>query len=177
LNLERAVRAHATDNDNTRVASTLSGIEHFSAPLTATLPCGRYYLAGIQGEGALVLRVTGHVALYIDGSVQLPQGLRIEAPAPARVTLVVNGAFHITGGFTLGEAATTTARHVLAVNSQVYLDGGESLLDGALYAPQTELLSTAPLEIRGAAYVDRARLNNATAIRYAANAAAAARCD
>jgi hypothetical protein len=176
LDISDAVQRRATDNDNANPQATaqLLAIEHFTTPTSISLPCGRYYVEAIDGLDALSIHAQGNVALFVGGSVQLQRGFQITADLGARVTLVVNGAFHVTGGFNLGDLAT--GRHVLVAAAQINLDGGNSTIGGDVYAPNDELLSVGTLDIHGAVFVNSGRLNNTTTIQYSDDAAEADGC-
>jgi hypothetical protein len=165
LDIAGAVSARANDNDNSGADSALSKLPHFRGDMELDLPCGRYVVSGIEGDGAVTIHAQGNVALLVAGDVNLDKGLHIDAVAGARITLIVHGAFNVLGGgFSLGDLAS--ARHLLAVSGQVHL-ATDSHLGGVLYAPEGELLAeSGPLEIRGAVFIRRGALNDATTIQY-----------
>ena len=167
LDIAALVKAHINDNDNAAVRSSIEQLRHFTGDLSVTLPCGRYYVTGLEGNGGVTIRAQGHVALFIDGNVQLEKRLTVEAEGTARVSLVVNGAFNVArGGLGLGKLAD--ARHLLLVARQVHLEAeGDSVIGGALYAPASELLSTHKLSVFGSLFVGSARLFGETNLSYA----------
>ncbi|MET0390057.1 MAG: hypothetical protein ABW321_29065 [Polyangiales bacterium] len=165
FDLDSAVEAHRNEHDNTLAPAAFASISHFSGDQRIELPCGRYYVTGVEGNGALTLHALGHVALFVDGNVQLERGFQITTEPGARVSVIVRGAFHVLGGFLLG--AVNEPRHVLAVGGQLHLEGEPSKIGGVLYVPASDLLSAAPLEVAGAVFVKISKLNDTTVIRYA----------
>ena len=169
LDIASAVKARATDNDNALAPSAIERLRHFTGTgdVNISLPCGRYYVTGLEGDGQVLIHAQGNVALFIDGNVQLERRLRIEAEGNARVSLVVNGAFNVAReGLQLGQLADS--RHLLAVARQVHLEAdGESVIGGALYAPASEVLITHKLSLSGALFMNSGRLFGETALTYA----------
>lgn len=177
LDIAQVVKDRALDNDNaTLTGSPLAGLENVTGTREITLPCGRYYLGPIQGEGQLIIHTRGQVAIFVDGAVGLGGGLTIESSTASRVTVVVNGALRVTGGFSMG--TLSALRNLLVVAGQIYFDGGQAELGGVIYAPDNELLSTSTLSLYGSAFVRSARFNGSTTLTYSAAAALAAySCD
>jgi hypothetical protein len=174
LDIANAVKARANDNDNAAAGGAIERMRHFTGDLSLNLPCGRYYVTGLEGTGQVVIHAQGNLALFIDGNVQLERHLRIEAEGTARISVLVSGAFNVAHeGVQLGQLAD--ARHLLAVARQVHLESdGESVIGGALYAPASELLSTHKLSASGALFVGSARLFGETDLDYAPAATFAA---
>lgn len=174
LDIAGAVKAHMSDNDNAAASGMIEKLRHFTGDLSVTLPCGRYYVTGLEGDGQVVIRAQGNLALFIDGNVQLERHLRVEAEGEARVSILVNGAFNVAHeGVELG--TTADARHLLAVTRQVHLESdGQSVIGGVLYAPTSELLVTHKLSISGAVFVGSGRLFGETTLDFAPAATFAA---
>jgi hypothetical protein len=174
FDVARALSERASDNDNAAVTASLNKLSHASDKVEFALPCGRYYVGSIAGEGSVTIHAQGHVALFVDGAVNLQQGFHLDADPGARITLVVRDVFNVLGGgFSLGD--TSSARHLLIVAGRQVYFSTDATIGGAIYAPDSELLSEhGPLQIQGAAYVRRGLLNSDTTIHYAASDVAAA---
>jgi len=177
LDIAQTVRERATDNDNASATDALGRLSNATTDVTVTLPCGRYYVPAIEGTGRVTVHALGNLALFVDGRVRLDHGFSVDAPPGARITLVVNGAFYVIGGFQLGDASA--ARHVLAVAAQLFLQGGDNVIGGTLYVPNDQLLlTTGQLTLHGAAFVHNANLGGATELQYAQDPGLAAQsCD
>lgn|GEM_PF-3035191 len=167
-----SVQARANDNDNDLAVDQLALLSQWTGQQTVTFPCGRYYLSEIDGAGSMTIQATGHVAIFVDGSVSAKQGLTIRAAPSARVSLVVNGSVHIIGGLQVGELAD--ARHLLLAAGQIHLEQGSSTIGGVLYTQtQDLLLVNGTLDVNGAVFAYRAQLEGATHVTLARSAATA----
>jgi hypothetical protein len=171
------VAARASDNDNDRAVDQLALLNRWSGQQSVTLPCGRYHLNEMDGDGSMTVNVTGNVALFVDGGISAKQGLTIRAAPSARVSLVVNGSVHVIGGFSLGELSD--ARHLLLAAAQINLEQGKNTIGGVLYQQSQELLLVnATLDVNGAVFAYRAQLEGATSVTLAqATAVAAESCE
>lgn len=158
LDVSALVHSFASDNDNG--SENLDKLHNFTGDTSVTLHCGRYYVAGIDGDGKLTVHVDGNVALFVDGNVQLPGGLLVDAPDPARVTLVVNGAMNV-NGLVLGDADADRHLLVIGTGPQLHLASGTNVIGGSLYAPGVELVTNTntPLQVNGVVFVKRAQLD------------------
>lgn len=176
LDVAKTVKARATDNDNDQASEDIARLARWSGEQSITLPCGRYYLSEIDGDGSMTVNATGNVVLFVDGGVSAKQGLRFRAAAGARVSLVVNGSVHVIGGLQLGELSD--ARHLLLASSQIHLEQGKNTIGGVLYSQiEDVLLVNGTLDVKGALFAHRAQLEGATSVVHApAEALAAESC-
>jgi hypothetical protein len=178
LDVAQTVKARASDNDNDndQASEDIARLARWSGEQSITLPCGRYYLSKIDGDGSMTVNAMGNVVLFVDGGVSAKQGLQFRAAAGARVSLVVNGSVHVIGGLQLGELSE--ARHLLLAGGQIHLEQGKNTIGGVLYS-QTEdvLLVNGTLDVNGALFAHRAQLEGATSVVHApAEALAADSC-
>lgn len=172
-----SVRAREADNDNAQAMDAIAQLTRWSGQQSITLPCGRYYLPEIDGDGSMDIQANGHVAIYVAGGVSVKQGLKIHAAPSARVTLVVDGSIHIIGGLTLGELSD--ARHLLISAQQAHFEQGANSIGGLLYVQSEELLLVnGTLDVRGAVFAYRTQLEGPTTVTSAPMAlAASASCN
>lgn len=158
LDVSTLVHSYASDNDNG--SENLDKLRNFSGDMSVTLHCGRYYVAGLDGDGKLTLHVDGNVVLFVDGNVHLPSGFVVDAPDPARVTLVVNGEMDV-NGLVVGDADADRHLLVIGTGRQLHFESGTNFIGGSLYAPSVELVNDAntPLQVNGVVFVGRAQIN------------------
>ncbi|HET8937964.1 MAG TPA: hypothetical protein VFN67_31185 [Polyangiales bacterium] len=176
LDVAQIVKAHASDNDNDQASEDIARLARWSGEQSITLPCGRYYLSEIDGDGSMTVNAMGNVVVFVDGGVSAKQGLHFRAATGARVSLVVKGSVHVIGGLQLGELSD--ARHLLLAGGQIHLEQGKNTIGGVLYS-QTEdvLLVNGTLDVKGALFAHRAQLEGATSVVHApAEALAADSC-
>src|SRR5690606_11027521 len=74
------VRSHGdpSANNNARIGLAPGRLTDYTGDVTLDLPCGIYHLGPVRGDGSLPLRITGRVALLVDGDVMLGAPLAIE---------------------------------------------------------------------------------------------------
>lgn len=159
LDIDALVQAGATDNDDAALGFDAEQLAGFTRPKQAPaleLGCGRYYVAGLHGAGALTLRVTGHVVLLVAGDLAVDDDFVVELAAGAALDLFVGGNVRAGARFVLGDAAS-------APNARLYVGGlgtvdiaGEAFVGGLLYAPRAELVTRAGLTVYGSLFVRRA---------------------
>lgn len=147
------VAQHRGRNDNQAIALDPERLHNFNGDATLALPCGRYYLTQINGNGRLSLQVDGRVALFIGGDVEFSQDLTVTLGAGGELDLFVAGTLR--GGATLRLGSPQTAarlRVYVASSSSISLSGAVTL-SGNLYAPLASLDVGGPLTVYGAVFV------------------------
>jgi hypothetical protein len=171
LDVGALVRSFAGDHDNG--GEGLDKLHNFTGDMSLTLHCGRYYVAGIAGDGKLTVHVDGNVALFVDGNVDLPSGFVFDAPDPAQVTLVVNGQMNV-NGLVIGDSDADRHWLVIGGGPQLHLDSGTNIIGGSLYAPGVQLVTKASLQVNGVVFVGRAQLDGMLTVHARRAALAAA---
>ena len=66
------------------------------------LPCGRFYLTGIQSNAPVTIAAHGNTALFIDGDVSPNSTLAFVADPTAQLDVVVGGTITTTGSLQIG---------------------------------------------------------------------------
>lgn len=166
LDVAGFVRTHQTYNYNDTIPITADELAGFTGPTELALPCGLYYLSGITGTGALTLRATGRVALFVDGDIDLDDQLTIIIDPGAELDLFVTGTVTSPAALTLGDLTRPSAlRLYLASTSALDLSAG-SLVAGNLYAPEAVLNLSGPAEIYGALFVRRIASSSGLTVHY-----------
>jgi len=150
------VGSHRDDNENALIGLTPDRLNNYSGDVTLELPCGRYYLAPVHGQGALTIRAMGRVALLVDGDVSMTEPLRLELGTDdAELDLMITGNL-------------TTDSTIMAGNpdhparTRIYVDGEGTLqLSGGaefaanLYAPKANLSTAGGLVMHGSVFARR----------------------
>ncbi|MBW2734606.1 MAG: hypothetical protein JRH20_19635 [Deltaproteobacteria bacterium] len=161
------VHAQRAQNDNAAIAldpSSLVGM--VTGEKRVKLPCGRFYLHGIQGVASLVLEIEGRVALFVAGTLEITGGLRVELAPGAELDLFIEEGLKITGDLNLGDKqAPARTRVYVGGAERIQLIGG-SALNGNLYAPRAELASTGELEVFGALFARRLSVVGDLSVHY-----------
>jgi hypothetical protein len=154
VDVGRFVALHATDNDNAAVGLDPARLAAFgAADTTLDLPCGRYYLTAIDGDGLLTLRIHGRTALFVAGDARLRGGITVDIDAGAELDLFVAGILEAESDIRFGSAARPSkARLYVGGTGGINLTGS-SLFAGNLYAPRAVLALSGPVELFGSLFV------------------------
>jgi hypothetical protein len=97
------VAARATDNDNAAVGldARVFASPGFSAA-RLDLPCGNYYLTGIQAASPITIVAHGNTALYVDGDVVVSNALIVTPDPTAELDVFIAGSLCASSGLRLG---------------------------------------------------------------------------
>jgi hypothetical protein len=140
------VAAGKTNNDNATLGMATNALDNPPSPVQ--LPCGRYYLDGIQG-GAVYLDIQGRVALFVDGQVSVDGGLRITLAPNAELDLFIAGDVAILDTTMIGNVNAPARVRVYVGGSMVTLTGSNNV--GAnIYAPAATVSLASDFEMWGA---------------------------
>jgi hypothetical protein len=166
------VSAFKKDNDNAAIGLTGTSLEN--PPSAVTLPCGRYYVYGITGASVDIV-VTGRVALFVDGDLNVDNALRIDLTPDAELDLFVAGSVGIGNMATFGNLSAP-ARVRLYVGGQA-LQLGTSVNVGAnIYAPYATVTLSSDVEMRGAFFANEFDISGIVTIHYDTSVLAASGC-
>jgi hypothetical protein len=147
------VTAHAAHNANESVPFTAMFADEIDESQTFDWPCGSFYLSAIRtGPAAsLEFRVHGHVAIFVDGDVQLGNNLHVALDPGAELDLVVAGSFISTGRL-FGEP-NTPAKLRLWVASTTISVGDQMQFGAVVYAPRAVFSAGFSLQMNGSFFV------------------------
>lgn len=149
------VRQHQASNDDASIGLDPAALSDVTSDVTVSLPCGRFYVDGIQGSGGLTVRATGRAALFVGGNVTLGGALAIELAPGAQLDVFVAGAVNLPSSVRIGDPARPTALRLwLAMSGAVYAPSGAQLA-AHLYAPSADLVINVPIDLYGAVTVLR----------------------
>lgn len=150
------VASYRTTNDDAAIGLVPDRLTGYSGDATLDLPCGIYYLGPIHGSGAITLRVTGRVALMVDGDATLTQPLSIElATDDAELDLMIGGTLTSNARITAGDAAHPSRTRIYIGASGTIELSGDSELAANIYAPSSAIAMSAPATIFGSLFVRR----------------------
>lgn len=154
----------AGGNDDAELGLGPDDLADFGPTRTLELACGRYYLRRVQG-GALTLRATGRVALYIAEGVTLAGPLRVEVGAGAELDLLVGGALNLAGTLTVDSAGAPSRTRLYAGAAGALAISGGARVEMLLYAPLQDLAVSGAAELSGALLVRRVQHTGPLALR------------
>lgn len=155
VDVEAAIAAHRADNDNGGADLDPYALDGFTAPRQLTLPCGRYHLARIAGEGAVSIAISGRVALFVDGDVVVDGALHVALAPEAELDLFVRGAMVISGDLTVGDPSSAAQARLWVATSGTVDLGARVELAGDLLASRAELVTRGEVMVQGRVRVRR----------------------
>jgi len=140
LDIPGIVADAAIENENASIGLAPDALTNPVAAKTLTLPCGRYYLESITSSVPVAIVATGHVALFVERSVDvLP--LTISIAAGASLDLFVGDTIALASPSRIGDPANPSSLRIyvggassIAVESGAVL-AGEVLTNGSLALP------------------------------------------
>jgi hypothetical protein len=156
VNIAGLVATHAQVNHNADIGLSASALEGFSGSQRLELPCGRFYLDRISGQGGLTLVAQGRTALFVGQGVSLGEHLTVEVQgAGAELDLFIAGDVAVTGPLRLGGGTKLPRMRVYIAGTGTLTVEVDSALAGHLYAPQTLLRLSGNADIFGSVVARR----------------------
>jgi hypothetical protein len=165
LDVAGLVARHASDNDNDAIGLDPAWLANHQQAAQLVLPCGRFYLTAIGGHGPLTITVRGRAALFIENDVALDDTLSI-APAGGELDLFIAGTLVSSALLQLGSSTEPAKVRVYVGGAGTIQLSGGAFLGGNLYAPSSELVTSAPLEAFGSIFVRRVSASDAVRIHF-----------
>lgn len=172
------VAQHRSANDNAAIGLGRGDLGAVYTNRTLALPCGRFYLDGIQGAALLTLRVKGRTALFVGaGGLAFAGQLAITLDPGAELDLFVAGPVSLPATLRLGDPARPSALRLWLATADVFQVPVDAALAANVYAPAATLAVGAPLALHGAVLAGGVRTSAALTIHHdRAIAASAATC-
>jgi len=150
------VANHKTDNNNSEISLSPARLTDYTGDVTLDLPCGIYYVGPVHGQGSLALRVTGRVALLIDGDLTVTAPLTIElATQDAELDLMIGGLVSSNARITVGDTAHPSRTRIYVGGAGTIPLSGDSQIAANIYAPSSAIALSAPSTIFGSLFVRR----------------------
>ncbi|ADO70807.1 DUF7305 domain-containing protein [Stigmatella aurantiaca] len=161
------VANHERVNHNADIGLEPSALEGFSGSRTLELPCGRFYLNRIEGQGGLTLVAQGRTALFVGEGVRLGEQLAVEVSGPeAELDLFIGGDVEVTGPLLLGGGTRTPRMRVYIAGTGILTLPVDSAIEGHLYAPQVLLRLSGNAEVFGSVFVRRVEASSTALLHH-----------
>jgi hypothetical protein len=141
IDVAALVDAAESDNDNAAVGLD-TGDFNLVVGIGAevSLPGGRYYVNQIGGLGAVTLRVSGKVALFIADDLITTGLFRIELDPAAEIDIFVRDNLIVAGAALFGDPARPSATRIYVGGTGDVALAGATAFVGNLYAPTANVL-------------------------------------
>lgn len=167
LPIANIVAAHRTNNDNALIGLSPDALADVNQPLRVDLPCGRYYLSGIDTNSPLTIHATGRTALFIDGDVVTGAPLAFTVAPTGELDVFIADKLVTTAKMTIGSPnfPALTRIYVGGVGPSVTLTN-DVVIAGFLYMARGAFAAGNPLTVFGGLITGDFRNSNSTAIHY-----------
>lgn len=152
------VTSHADPaaNHNARIGLSPTRLTDYTGDVTLDLPCGIYHVGPIRGDGSLTLRITGRVALLVDGDVMLGHPLTIELVTEnAELDLMIAGVISSNARIVAGNPEHPSRTRIYVGGTGTIELSGDSQIAANVYAPRSAVALSAPSTIFGSLFVRR----------------------
>lgn len=161
------VTAHESDNDNDVIGLDPMALVDPGGPRRLDLPCGEYFLRGIDTNASLVIHAQGRVVLYIDGDVETSAPIAFTVDPRGELDILIEGRLVTSAKMTVGSPnhPALTRIYLGGVGTVLSLTNDVSI-GGFVYAARGRILSTNPLEVFGGVIAGDFRNDGSTAIHY-----------
>jgi hypothetical protein len=166
VDVDALVSVAANHNDNVAGGVDVAALTSTHGPTVFDLPCGSYFLPSLTSDDTLQVRVHGRSALYIDGDLDLADGLRVTLDSGAELDLFVTGDVSLQAG-QLGASSPAAVRLWLA--STVIQLGADASLSAIVYAPNATVLPQQDLMASGALFVGAIAASGDVTVRFDSN--------
>lgn len=156
VDIAQFVASYRTTNDDAAIGLAPDRLTGYAGDATLDLPCGIYYLGPIHGSGAIALRITGRVALLVDGDAMLTSPLSIElATGDAELDLMIGGTLTSNARIAAGDPGHPSRTRIYIGASGTIELSGDSELAANVYAPTSAIAMSAPATVFGSLFVRR----------------------
>jgi hypothetical protein len=150
------VAGHKIDNNDAAIGLSPTRLTDYAGDVSLDLPCGVYYVGPVRGMGALTLRVTGRVALLVDGDMTLTSAMTIElATQDAELDLMIGGLLSSNARIMAGDVNHPSRTRIYIGGAGTINLSGDSQLAANVYAPGAAVALSAPATIFGSLFVRR----------------------
>ena len=150
------VAAHTMDNQDAVIGLTPDRLTDYHGAVALDLPCGVYYVGPVRGDGALTLRITGRVALLVDGDLALTAPFTVElATDDAELDLMIGGLLSSDHAVVIGRADHPARTRVYVGGAGTMNLSGDSQLAANLYAPRAAVALSGAATVFGSLFVRR----------------------
>jgi hypothetical protein len=137
-----------------------------NAPNRLDLPCGRYYLSGVQANRALTIVANGNTALFIDGDITANNALTITLTPDAQLDVFISGDVVNNNSLTLGSPDYPALMRVYVGGAGGFVANNPVTVGGYLYVVPGDIRSNNELEVFGGIYANEITANNPWRIHY-----------
>lgn len=155
-----------TANDNALIGLDPGLLVGGSPPQRVDLPCGEYYLTGINSPIAVTIVAHGHTALFVDGDIVTSSQLEITLDPTATLDLFVAGTIKASQTLAIGSPNyPALSRTYVGGKSELVVSSNVRLATN-LYDPTALVTWSAPIEVYGSIFAGDFKSSQVVKIHY-----------
>ncbi len=165
--VDSIVASHAgSNNDNDAIGLDSEVLVEPGERTSLELPCGEYYLSGIDTERKLTILAEGRTALYIDGDVWAKNKISI-VPAPdAELDVFIAGDVELENDATIGSAAYPAAMRFYVGGDRGWIAHNKLQIGAYIYALPGGVRVDNRLDLYGGLYTQNLEAENDVFVHY-----------
>ncbi|MCP3100580.1 hypothetical protein LZ198_17050 [Myxococcus sp. K15C18031901] len=169
MDIPGLIANHATRNHNAAIGLDADTLRGFTGERSLELPCGRFYLSGIEGEGRLDLVIRERTALFVRDGVVIGERLSIQVVPPGELDLFIGADMTVAGALALGSPDAPARTRVYVAGTGALGISAGSVIAGNLYAPDATLNLSGNAEVFGSLFVRHIESSGTLALHYDAD--------
>ncbi|WP_163863977.1 DUF7305 domain-containing protein [Myxococcus eversor] len=169
VDIRGLIANHAEHNHNAAIGLDAASLEGFTGERTLELPCGRFFLTGIEGQGRLNLVVRERTALFVRDAVVIGERLSVEVVPPGELDLFIGGDVTVAGQLLLGSVDAPARVRVYSAGTGTLGISAGSVIAGNFYAPGATMTLSGNAEVYGSLFVRHIEASGALGLHYDAD--------
>lgn len=155
-----------TNNDNQAVGLDPAALQQPGDPTRLELPCGEYYLDGIDTDEKLTIVATGRTALYIDGDVRAKNKVSIQPAPDAEFDVFIAGDAEFENDVAIGSPAYPTSMRFWVGGDRGWIADNKLDAGAYIYALPGGVTVKNKAEIFGGLYTQKLDAGNDVFVHY-----------
>lgn len=160
-------RHESPNNDNDTIGLSPDVMaSHSSNVDRLDLPCGEYYFSEIAVDNSAEIVAHGNAAIYIDGDVEIGNGLTIKPVPGATLDIFIAGDVRAGNSVELGDALRPSSTRVYVGGSDGWDFGNSAEVGAYLYAIPGGIRGGNSLDLYGGLYTQFLQHGNSVEIHY-----------
>lgn len=164
IDVPKIVQGYMADNDNDSVPLAVDELIGLPQPKELELPCGRYFLTGIDSNSSLKISLTGRTVIAIAGDVKNAGAFTIELGPAAELDLFIAGNAEFNNVAAIGDPKRPAATRIYVGGSFKF--ASNFTLGANLYQPNATFTANNMSEIWGSLFVGGLNLASPLVVHY-----------
>jgi hypothetical protein len=153
-------------NDNARIGLSPTALQNPAGDIHLDLPCGSYYLSGINSGNSVTVAAHGNTALFIDGNVSASSSIAFVLDPTAQFDVVIGGTIQASSGLVIGSPAYPALSRTY-IGSMTTLDlSASGTIAGNVYAAYSPVSLSSDYVQYGALVAGDFNASGSAAIHY-----------